>query len=116
MIEEPEIIDSTNMEISASFQSSMMKKLHRRVRQILKNALSKRSTAGLSLPLIPKVWTKRLEMSPLNVENLIIQQAQTFILGGDSVFVIIGTAAIEDFNGIINAVREFTENFQLTND
>jgi len=32
----------------------MKKKLHRRVRQILKNALSKRSTAGLSLPLIPK--------------------------------------------------------------
>ncbi len=28
------------------------------------------------------------------VENLIIQQAQTFILGGDSVFVITGTAAL----------------------
>ena len=49
------------------------------------------------------------------VEDLYIQQAQTFILGGGSVFVITGTAAVEDFNGIIGAVREFTENFQLTN-
>lgn len=50
------------------------------------------------------------------IEDLHIQQAQTFILGGGSVFVITGTAAIEDFNWIINAVREFTENFRLTND
>lgn len=50
------------------------------------------------------------------VENLQIQQAQTFILGGGSVFVITGTAALEDFNNIIDAVREFTENFQLTDD
>ena len=50
------------------------------------------------------------------IEGLYIQQAQTFILGGGSVFVITGTAAVEDFNGIIGAVREFTENFQLTND
>jgi hypothetical protein len=50
------------------------------------------------------------------IEDLYIQQAQTFILGGGSVFVITGTAAVEDFNNIIGAVREFTENFQLTND
>lgn len=50
------------------------------------------------------------------IEDLSIQQAQTFILGGGSVFVITGTAAVEDFNDIIGAVREFTENFQLTND
>ncbi len=49
------------------------------------------------------------------IEDLYIQQAQTFILGGGSVFVITGTAAVEDFNGIIGAVREFTESFQLTN-
>ena len=50
------------------------------------------------------------------VEDLYVQQAQTFILGKNSVFVITGTAAVEDFDGIINAVREFTDNFQLTND
>lgn len=50
------------------------------------------------------------------VEDLYIQQAQTFILGEGSVFVITGTAAVEDFNGIIDAVRKFTENFQLTNE
>ncbi len=49
------------------------------------------------------------------IEDLFIQQAQTFVLGGGGVFVITGTAAVEDFDGIIDAVREFTENFQLTN-
>jgi hypothetical protein len=49
------------------------------------------------------------------IENLTIQQAQTFVLAKDAVYVITGTAAIEDFNGIIGAVREFTENFRLTN-
>jgi len=49
------------------------------------------------------------------IENVTIQQAQTFVLAKDAVYVITGTAAIEDFNGIINAVREFTENFRLTN-
>jgi len=49
------------------------------------------------------------------IEDLIVQQAQTFVLSGDgSVFVITGTAAVEDFNSIIDAVREFTENFRLT--
>lgn len=49
-------------------------------------------------------------------ENFQVQQAQTFVLGADSVFVITGTAALEDFNKITGAVREFTENFQFTND
>ncbi len=48
------------------------------------------------------------------IEDLYIQQAQTFILGSDSVFVVTGTAAVEDFNGILDALREFTDNFQLT--
>jgi len=49
------------------------------------------------------------------IENVIIQQAQTFVLARDAVYVITGTAGIEDFNGIIEAVRQFTENFRLTN-
>lgn len=48
------------------------------------------------------------------IEDLIVQQAQTFVLGGNSVFVITGTAAIEDFDAIIPAVKEFTENFKLS--
>lgn len=44
-----------------------------------------------------------------------VQQAQTFILGANSVFVVTGTAALEDFNAVAGAIREFTENFQLTN-
>ena len=49
------------------------------------------------------------------IENVVIQQAQTFILSKNAVYVITGTAAIEDFNGIIDALRRFTENFRLTN-
>jgi hypothetical protein len=49
------------------------------------------------------------------IENVIIQQAQTFILSKNAVYAITGTAAIEDFNGIIDALRQFTENFRLTN-
>jgi hypothetical protein len=49
------------------------------------------------------------------IENVIIQQAQTFILSETAVYAITGTAAIEDFNGIIDALRQFTENFRLTN-
>lgn len=54
-------------------------------------------------------------LQKLEAENLRVQQAQTFILGDGVVFVITGTAALEDFNLITGAVREFTENFQLTN-
>lgn len=49
------------------------------------------------------------------IENVIIQQAQTFILSENAVYAITGTAAIDDFNGIIDALRQFTENFRLTN-
>jgi hypothetical protein len=50
-----------------------------------------------------------------SIEGLNIQQVQTFILQGNMIFAITGTAAIEDFNNSINAFREFTENFRLTN-
>jgi len=54
-------------------------------------------------------------LQKFEAENFQVQQAQTFVLGAGSVFVITGTAALEDFNKITGAVREFTENFQLTN-
>ncbi len=49
-----------------------------------------------------------------SVEGLAIQQVQTFVLSDDSFFVITGTASIEEFNGMIDSVREFTENFTLS--
>jgi hypothetical protein len=49
------------------------------------------------------------------LQGLTIQQAQTFILSKDAFFVITGTASVEDFNGIIGAIREFTERFTLEN-
>lgn len=48
-----------------------------------------------------------------SIEGLTIQQAQTFILSKDSFIVITGTASVEDFNGTIEAIREFTERFTL---
>lgn len=49
------------------------------------------------------------------IETVFIQQAQTFVLSKNAVYVITGTAAIDDFNEIIDALRRFTENFRLTN-
>lgn len=48
-----------------------------------------------------------------SVEGLSIQQVQTFILSKDAFFVITGTAAIEEFNNMIDSVREFTERFTV---
>lgn len=48
------------------------------------------------------------------VQGLAIQQVQTFILSEDVFFVITGTAAIDEFNDMIGAVREFTEKFVLS--
>lgn len=50
------------------------------------------------------------------IEDLIVQQAQTFVMSENAVFVITGTASVEDFDGIIDAIRAFTENFRFTND
>ena len=48
------------------------------------------------------------------VEDLAIQQVQTFVLSKDVFFVITATASIEEFDNMIGAVREFTENFTLS--
>lgn len=48
------------------------------------------------------------------IEGLTIQQVQTFVLSNDAFFVITGTAEIEEFNDMIDAVREFTQKFALT--
>ncbi|HXG84036.1 MAG TPA: DcrB-related protein [Pyrinomonadaceae bacterium] len=50
------------------------------------------------------------------IEDLIVQQAQTFVLDKNVVFVITGTASVEDLDAIIDAVRAFAENFRLLND
>lgn len=45
--------------------------------------------------------------------ELSIQQVQTFIKSGDTVFVITGTATIEAFDRSIAAFKEFVETFQI---
>lgn len=44
----------------------------------------------------------------------VLQQVQTYILAGQNVFVVTGTADIENFNAHIAAFRQVVENFQLT--
>lgn len=48
-----------------------------------------------------------------SVEGLAIQQVQTFVLSKDAFLTITGTAAIEEFNNMIDSVREFTEKFTV---
>jgi len=100
----PKIESQTSIENYAATQKQAMLAEIERI-----EVLHERTTTLNNAPVFQR-------LQRFQVENLIIQQPQTFILGGASVFVITGTAAVEDFNGIINAVREFTENFQLTND
>lgn len=48
------------------------------------------------------------------VDDLAIQQVQTFVLVNAIVFSITGTAHLADFNNSIHAFKEFTENFRAT--
>ncbi|MBC7796469.1 MAG: DcrB-related protein [Pyrinomonadaceae bacterium] len=48
-------------------------------------------------------------------EQFAIQQAQTFILFNQTVFIITGTATIEDFNAAVPAFRQFTASFEFQN-
>ncbi len=98
-----EIDNQTSVEDYAETQKQAMMQEIERV-----EILDERATTVNDAPAFQR-------LQRFQIEDLYIQQAQTFILGGGSVFVITGTAAVEDFNGIIGAVREFTENFQLTN-
>ncbi|MBA4185164.1 MAG: DcrB-related protein [Acidobacteria bacterium] len=98
-----EIDGQTSIEDYAETQKQLMTKEIERV-----EILDERATTVNKAPAFQR-------LQRFQIEDLYIQQAQTFILGSGSVFVITGTAAIEDFDKIINAVREFTENFQLTN-
>jgi hypothetical protein len=98
-----EIDGQTSIEDYAETQKQLMTKEIERV-----EILDERATTVNKAPAFQR-------LQRFQIEDLYIQQAQTFILGSGSVFVITGTAAIEDFDKIINAVREFTESFQLTN-
>ena len=99
-----EIDGQTSVEDYAETQKQLMMQEIERA-----EILDERATTVNDMPAFQR-------LQRFQIEDLYIQQAQTFILGGGSIFVITGTAAVEDFNNIIGAVREFTENFQLTND
>lgn len=45
--------------------------------------------------------------------GLLVQQVQTYILSGETVFAITGTATVEAFDRSIPAFKEFVETFQI---
>lgn len=47
-------------------------------------------------------------------ENVVLQQVQTYILADQNIYVITGTADVENFNAHISAFRQVVENFQIS--
>lgn len=54
------------------------------------------------------------QLHRFRTENGMIQQVQTFLLKGQAIYAITGTALVEDFDKHIQAFREIVENFQIT--
>lgn len=67
-------------------------------------------------PLLLNGYPAFQRLHRFSIEGLAIQQVQTFVSSKDSFFVITGTASIEEFNNMIESVREFTEKFAFTDD
>ena len=55
------------------------------------------------------------QLQRFQTENAIVQQVQTYILAKQNIYVITGTADIENFNAHLSAFRQVVENFQITN-
>ena len=54
------------------------------------------------------------QLQRFQTENAILQQVQTYILAKQNIFVITGTADVENFNAHLAAFRQVVENFQIT--
>lgn len=54
------------------------------------------------------------QLHRFQTESGFLQQVQTFILANSSVYVITGTATVNDFNRHLDGFREIVENFQIT--
>jgi hypothetical protein len=48
------------------------------------------------------------------IDDQIVQQVQTFILGDDFIYAITGSSSVEDFNASIPAFKKFVETFELS--
>ena len=55
------------------------------------------------------------QLQRFQTENAILQQVQTYILANQNIYVVTGTADVENFNMHISAFRQVVENFQITN-
>jgi hypothetical protein len=48
------------------------------------------------------------------IDDQVVQQVQTFIMGDNVIYAITGSASVEDFNGSIPAFKKFVESFELS--
>jgi len=54
------------------------------------------------------------QLHRFQTENGFLQQVQTFVLANQVVYVITGTAPVNDFGQYISAFREIVENFEIS--
>jgi hypothetical protein len=50
------------------------------------------------------------------IDDQIVQQVQTFIMGDNIIYAITGSSSVEDFNASIPAFKKFVETFELSDD
>jgi hypothetical protein len=50
------------------------------------------------------------------IDDQIVQQVQTFIMGDNVIYAITGSSSVEDFNASIPAFKKFVESFELSED
>jgi hypothetical protein len=48
------------------------------------------------------------------IDDQIVQQVQTFVMGNDVIYAITGSSSVEDFNASIPAFKKFVESFELS--
>jgi hypothetical protein len=48
------------------------------------------------------------------IDDQIVQQVQTFIMGDNIIYAITGSSSVEDFNASIPAFKKFVETFELS--
>jgi hypothetical protein len=48
------------------------------------------------------------------IDDQVVQQVQTFIMGDDVIYAITGSSSVEDFNASIPAFKKFVETFELS--
>lgn len=96
------VLPAASIEEFAAQQAELMR---REIKTI--EVLDQRATTINNLPSYQR-------LQRFTAGELTIQQVQTFILSGDTIYAITGTASLASFDRSIPAFREFVETFEPT--